>query len=127
MKQLVLSMLLLYSFFGNSQELDCSSMKTGTFSYPGNPGKVSKRTESEQLSFSGSELNWKWDVVWLNDCEYEIICKKVYDKAGMFKKGDKIRTEITSIDGNCYSFKYYFYRKGSETAEQEGDGVLCKE
>lgn len=119
--------LLLIPFINNAQESDCSTMKTGTFTYLEIPGKISVRTEKEQLSYNNGNLEYIWNVTWISECEYEIILKKILIKDSPFKKGDRIVTNIINVEGKCYSFTFSYYQKGEDTPVKEGEGKLCKE
>ena len=43
-----------------------------------------------------------WDVKWISDCEYDLICVEILSNASDFEVGERIRVEIVSSMKNCY-------------------------
>lgn len=110
MKKLAVLLLLVIGSFGYSQTLDCSKIKNGKFYHSEYPERTSIRKDNIQEGYNNGVLEVVWNVVWINECQYEIICAKKTPNS-MFAIGDKIVVEVTSIDNECYTCKRTFYSK----------------
>lgn len=99
---LQLAILLLISTLCFSQKLDCKKFKNGEFYYPDLPDKITIRKDSIQGSYSSGNLEIMWDVIWKNDCEYDIVCSKIFNKDIPLEIGDRIAVKIVSTKKKCY-------------------------
>lgn len=98
-----LLILLLLSTFCFSQKNDCEKFKNGEFYYPDLPNKITIRKDSIQGSYSSGNLEIMWDVIWKSDCEYDIVCSKIFNKELPLEIGDRIAVKIVSTKKKCYS------------------------
>jgi len=118
---------LFLSLTSNSQALDCKKFKTGTFytkQVPDNGYTVrNKKTQTSFYKKNNMEITWK--VKWTSDCTYELTFDSAKNGDGFFKKGDKIIATITSIDGDCYSFKATFYNSEYATGREFPPADMC--
>ena len=102
---------LFYSLSSFSQKLNCEKFRNGEFYYPSLPNKITIRKDSIQGSYDNGNLKIMWDVFWKNDCEYEIVCTKVYDKNLPVEIGDKIFVKIVSTKKKCYYSELTVFNK----------------
>lgn len=107
--QLFLLLFLLSSLSCFSQKLNCKKFINGEFYYPGITDKITIRKGSIQGSYSNGNLEAVWDVFWKTECEYEIICTKVYNKKLPLEIGDRIFVKIVSTKKDCYYSELTIY------------------
>lgn len=86
-----------------SQSKECSNFKVGNFRYSHPDYSKYKviRTENIQIetdSITGFEV--KGIVKWISDCEYELVYSEVSNSKYQSIIGQKVKTFITSIEGN---------------------------
>lgn len=109
----------------NAQTLDCPKFKEGKFSYSNHYGKISLREGNTQKSFTDGKLQAIWKVVWISECEYELICKKVIDKSMPFKKGDRIVATIIETEEHCYTTSNVLYNDQNPRGISVSNSTLC--
>lgn len=128
MKTIYLSILLLcLTHFAYSQDagLDCSKFRTGKFYYPGIENAYSLRKEKTQESYFNGKLEAIWDVKWLDDCSFELICKKNIGGKFPTKKGDRIMARFVEINDDCFTIETYLVPTGDKNPEIVY-GEMCK-
>lgn len=111
MKKKQILFVLLFMFMDSySQIVECEKFKIGTFYTKLASGKgYSVRDEKTQTSYyKENDMVIAWEIRWLSDCSYELIFVNALNGDGIFEKGDKIITEITAINGDCYTFNRYY-------------------
>ncbi|MFI1771344.1 hypothetical protein [Thalassobellus citreus] len=91
--------------------MNCKNFKNGEFYYPGLPDKITIRKDSIQGSYSSGNLEMMWDVLWKNDCEYEIVCSKVFNKKLPIEVGDKMLVKIVKTNKKCYYSELTVFNK----------------
>ena len=101
----------LTSAFLNAQNDNCDRFKNGNFYYPSMPDKVSIRNGSVQESYVNDNLEMLWDVKWVDDCEYDLICVEIVGSNSDFEIGERIRVKIVSTMKNCYYSMLTIYNK----------------
>lgn len=104
-------MLFLISTFMSAQSAECYRFKNGNFYYPSMPDMISVRNGSVQESYVGEKLEMIWDVKWINDCEYDLVCVKILKPVSDFEIGERIRVKIVSSIKNCYYSMLTIYNK----------------
>lgn len=109
-----------------SQDSDCSDFKNGAFYYPSLEGKLSVRENNVQKSFSDNKLEMIWDVKWIDDCEYELICKKMLVDYYPTKIGDRIHVTIVATNGDCFTSDLIVYNEKSPEGFTITDAVMCR-
>jgi hypothetical protein len=126
---LIALFILFCSFSSFSQKLDCKKFKNGEFYYPGLPNKLTVRKNNIQGSYDNGSLKVMWNVVWKSECEYDIICTKVYDKTLPVEIGDKIAVKIVSTKKKCYYSELTVFNKSFPNGMVLPDGPheLCFE
>ncbi|MRX66431.1 hypothetical protein SAMN06265349_102328 [Flavobacterium resistens] len=110
MKNGLCLILLLFTAFCHSQELNCSKFKNAKF---GRPDFYSKMKDSIQEIYLKEKLQNVWSVKWLSDCKFEAVCIKNFD-APFARVGCKCIYEIIGIKGDCYIFQVYFFNEENE-------------
>lgn len=93
----------LLNFTTYSQNKECSNFKIGIFKYTNPSFSKYKVTRDENIqietdSLTGFEV--KGIVKWISDCEYELVYSEVSNSKYQSIIGKKIKTFITSIEGN---------------------------
>lgn len=115
------------SLTNNAQTLDCKKFKTGTYytkQFPDYAYTVrTKKTQTSYYKKNSMEVTWK--VKWTSDCTYELTFNNAKNGDGFLKKGDKIIATITSIDGDCYSFKATFYNSENSRGKEFPPADMC--
>ncbi|WP_320815467.1 hypothetical protein [Flavobacterium sp.] len=111
MKIRFLLIALLISTFFSAQNKECERFKNGSFYYPSMPDKISVRNGSVQKSYEDENLEMIWDVNWINDCEYDLICVKILSNTSNFEVGERIKVKIVSSVKNCYYSMLTVYNK----------------
>jgi hypothetical protein len=124
MKKLAVLILLLIGSFGYSQTLDCSKIKNGKFYHSEYPNKSFIIKDNLQENYNNGELKIVWDLKWITECEYELICIKVFGE-NVIQPGDKIIATITSIDNKCYTCKRTFYSKDFPNGDVDPGSTFC--
>ena len=109
-----------------SQSLECEKFRNGKFVYPNLPGNLSVRKGDTQKSYSNGKLQAIWKVDWLDECTIQLTCKKITGDALNFKKGDRIYSEIISIDGDCMSIRAFLFQ-GEQRKSIGVTGTMCLE
>jgi hypothetical protein len=110
----------------SSQTLDCKKFKTGTFYYPQIPDQgYTVRDKNVQTSYYKNGMTATWNVKWTGDCTFDLTFEKADNSDAFFKKGDKISVTITTVDGDCYSFKSVFYNDENPKGEEIPPGQMC--
>ena len=104
MKNLILTIALLFNLYSFTQTKKCSEFKTGKFKYL-EKNRIEKivRTENLQIEINpktGVEIHTK--IKWKSDCEYVMTYEKIlnYSKDTSHVIGKKIFVEILETDGN---------------------------
>lgn len=110
---------------GYSQEPNCKRFKTGKFYYPDLPGKISLRKDSIQESYNNGNLEMIWKLRWLNDCEYELTCEKMFVDFNSYKTGDRIKATIIKTAENCFTTEIIFYNKENPQGLVGKTGEMC--
>ncbi|WP_194852625.1 hypothetical protein [Nonlabens antarcticus] len=91
-------------------ELDCSSVKTGTFKYANKAyGEwIIERNDSTSIESSPStEMKIYSKVVWITDCEYELHIQDVDKSDNMAVINSVLRVVITDVTD--YGYKCITY------------------
>ena len=121
---LIISIFSVFNLF--SQELDCNLFKNGTFYYSDLNDKFSVRTDSIQESYNKDKLEMIWKVIWVNDCEYDLVCEKILVKGYPIKFGDRINVKITETIGECYKSSLTVFNGDNPNGFKVPSGILCK-
>jgi hypothetical protein len=109
-KATTLILLFLFGSMGYSQTMDCSKLKNVTVYGVEFPTRYSIRKGAVQETYNNGELEMVFDLKWIGECEYELICSEKFVDH-QIEVGDKIVVTITSIDNDCYTCKRVFYSK----------------
>ena len=109
-KTVSLILLILFGTIGYSQTIDCSKLKNVTIYNPEFPNISTIIKGAVQESYNNGVLQMVWDLKWLSECEYEVVCIKKFGETPI-ALGDRIVVTITSIDKECYTCKRTFYTK----------------
>lgn len=124
-KTLTFFTILLFALISNSQTIDCNKFKEGAFYYPTLPNKVSVRKGAIQKSYNNDKLEMVWKVKWLNECEYELTCKRVLVHPYPIKKGDRIVATIVKTEEDCFTTTLLFYNQANPNGEKIPSGPMC--
>lgn len=86
-----------------SQTTDCKSVRLGKFESTSQSGikTIIERTENTQFeSIESMKLKSAYDLVWINDCTYELRNRRVLEGTSKFvmQPKDIIKVEITSVE-----------------------------
>ncbi|WP_343587136.1 hypothetical protein [Flavobacterium sp.] len=116
MKKIILFAILLVSIVGYSQEKDCKKFKNGKYYSSAFPDQYIIRKDSIEETYTDGKLGLVWDVKWLSDCKYELVCKKNYGTEPV-PPGYKLVYTIFATEGDCYYMTVFFknekYPQGS--------------
>jgi len=110
---------------GNAQTLDCQKFRTGEFYYPKATEGYSIRGKKVQTSYFKGEMTVTWNVKWTSDCTFDLSFEKAAKSDGVFKKGDRIASTITAVNGDCYTFKSIFYNSENPDGQEIPPGQMC--
>jgi hypothetical protein len=102
MKKIATLILFTFSFAGYSQSLDCNKLKNGKYYAPYYPSSSFVIKDNIMEDYINNELVVAWDLKWLNNCEFEVVCTSSTE--ALVAVGDKMIVSITSINGNCLDF-----------------------
>lgn len=119
--------LICMAFKSNSQMVECEKFKTGKFIYPSIPNVVSLRKESTQESYRNGKLEMIWTVKWLTECQYEMICEKIFVDPCPIKKGDRIVATIVKTEGDCFTATLMIYNDNFPKGMSIPGGPMCFE
>lgn len=116
-KKIILLILLLLGSISYSQKLDCSKFKNGKFYNTSFPTSFFVIKDTIMEDINDDVVLCTWDINWLNDCEYEVVCtKSTIDNITI---GEKIIVTITDINDDCFAFNRKLLNKkfadGSDT------------
>lgn len=123
MLKYLVTLFLISSTFGFSQNLDCTDFRTGEFRYtdPNFADIIVIRTEKiqiERYEKTGEEVHLYID--WISECDYILTYKKVVNPdAKRVRKnmtGKELRVKILKIEGNIMTYSSTF-----EGIELKGD------
>src|SRR6187431_293424 len=92
-----LILLVFLGSMGYSQTIDCSKFKNVTVYNPEFPSRSFVIKGAVQETYTNGELEMVWDLKWIGECEYEVICRKKFGDSQV-EVGDKIVVTITGID-----------------------------
>jgi hypothetical protein len=98
-----------------SQDSLClKNMRTGTFTYEGQEGRVEIiRTRKKQVeNYNGGKSKIILRIKWVNDSTYVLTFRRAKNAPGCLKEGDTITTRILECDGNSYYCEYSSRRCG---------------
>lgn len=123
-KQITLFLLLAVGVMGYSQTLDCSKIKNVKAYNPDYPKRSFVIKGASQESFDNGVLQLVWNVKWISDCEYEVVCTKKLTESQM-EVGDRIVMTIVSIDGECFTLKRTFYCKNFPEGDIDPGSTYC--
>ena len=116
---------LLLSLTSTAQAPDCKKFKTGKFSYPQVPDGYTVREEKTQTSYYKNGMTITWNVIWTGECSFDLTFDKAENADAVFRKGDKISVTITSVEGDCYTFKSTFYNNDNPGGKEYPPGQMC--
>ncbi|WP_264566026.1 hypothetical protein [Flavobacterium sp. N3904] len=124
MKKTALILLVLLGSVGYSQTLDCSKFKNVTAYNPEFPNRSFMIKDNVQESYNNGVLQMVWDLKWLSECEYEVVCIKKLGET-QIALGDRIVVTIISIDNECYTCKRVFYSKDFPEGDVDPKSTFC--
>ncbi|NMH27138.1 hypothetical protein [Flavobacterium silvaticum] len=122
----MLFLLALLPLLSAAQTVSCSDYKTGEFVYPNNANKVSLRKETTQESYNDGKLEAVWNVKWLSDCKYELVCTKRLKDDSPFQLGDKMVATILETDDSCYTFSLTVFNSLHPEGFEVPNGKMCR-
>ncbi len=120
-----LLLLLLLPLLSQAQQ-DCSKFKNGRFIYPDQDKVLSVRKNGIQKSVSNGKTVAIWKVDWIDDCHYNLTCKKLKAPMPPFEKGDILECSIVGIQGDCMKVDLVFKRNG-KLMMPKTSGEMCLE
>lgn len=103
---------ILFSFYGNVQEMKCSDFKVGQFEYsePAYSDWKVTRTDSTQIEINskiGVEI--RGAIKWISDCEYVLTYKEIMNAEGkdFINKAVEVKIIKTTPKGYFFQSKSY--------------------
>lgn len=104
-KNILLFLLLVFSFNANSQKLNCNRVHIGKFELDSETfGKTEiLRTKNLQIETNKFlDVKVQYDILWINDCVYELRNRKLLSGTSKYdgEPGDIIKVEILKIEKN---------------------------
>ncbi|MCB4800275.1 hypothetical protein [Neotamlana laminarinivorans] len=67
-----------------------------------------------------------WKVIWINNCEYDLVCEKILVEDYPVKIGDRINVKITEILDKCYKSDLTAFNEDNPNGFKVPSGLLCK-
>jgi hypothetical protein len=117
-------LLALLGSMGYAQTIDCSKFKNVSVYNPEFPNISTIIKGAVQESYNNGVLQMVWDLKWLSECEYEVVCIKKFGETPI-ALGDRIVVTITSIDKECYTCKRTFYTKDFPQGNVNPSSIFC--
>ncbi len=106
----ILSFCLVFVLYSFVQELDCSILKNGKFTYRlGRETVFVDFTPTHQIEYHKNRKYFiKSNIHWLSNCKYSLTIDECTLPDFPFKMGTKLFVEIKKIKGNKVYYKTFF-------------------
>lgn len=126
MKTLTAVLLLLCIPIFTQAQQDCSKFKNGRFIYPDQKDILSVRKNGIQKSISNGKVMAIWKVEWIDDCSYNLTCKKLKAPMPPFEKGDLLECKIVGTQDECFQVDIVF-KRNDKVIMPKMTGEMCLE
>ncbi|MFW0739757.1 hypothetical protein [Flavobacterium sp. T12S277] len=119
-------LILLIGTAGYSQKIECAKFKNGKFFSRAFPNEYTIRKDSIEETYANNKLESVWDVKWLSDCKYEIVCKKNYG-SDPIAIGMKFIYTIFATEEDCFYVSIWYSNEEYPDGKTFQRGLCIKE
>lgn len=125
MKKIMLLVALFIGFAGFSQSLDCARFKKVKYYSPAHPGQYAIMKDSIQENYTNDKLEIIWNLNWLSECKYEVVCTKNMGSEPI-QPGDRLIYTIINTEDDCFTVSVLYKNKDNSVEKTFQRGFCIK-